>query len=72
MRVSLCLASHPGLPGLRQLPLLPSRHSVCGPNAIEIEIRPVWKLLFREVTGRPSLPLGDASEEEPWGLGVKA
>ncbi|XP_029142593.1 probable cation-transporting ATPase 13A5 [Protobothrops mucrosquamatus] len=25
------------------------RSSVCGPNAIEIEIRPVWKLLFKEI-----------------------
>ncbi|XP_026542985.1 probable cation-transporting ATPase 13A5 [Notechis scutatus] len=23
--------------------------SICGPNAIEIEIRPVWKLLFKEI-----------------------
>ncbi|XP_039197442.1 probable cation-transporting ATPase 13A5 isoform X1 [Crotalus tigris] len=25
------------------------RSSVCGPNAIEIEIRPIWKLLFKEI-----------------------
>nr|XP_060623235.1 probable cation-transporting ATPase 13A5 [Anolis sagrei ordinatus] len=25
------------------------RKLVCGPNAIEIEIRPIWKLLFKEV-----------------------
>ncbi|XP_070801011.1 probable cation-transporting ATPase 13A5 [Pituophis catenifer annectens] len=25
------------------------RSSICGPNAIEIEIRPVWKLLFKEI-----------------------
>lgn len=26
------------------------RRLVCGPNAIEIEIRPIWKLLFKEVS----------------------
>ncbi|NXD13860.1 AT135 ATPase, partial [Nothocercus nigrocapillus] len=25
------------------------RQLVCGPNAIEIEIRPIWKLLFKEI-----------------------
>ncbi|KAL7991174.1 hypothetical protein Chor_012829 [Crotalus horridus] len=25
------------------------RSSICGPNAIEIEIRPIWKLLFKEI-----------------------
>uniref|UniRef100_A0A7M4FZ47 Cation-transporting ATPase n=1 Tax=Crocodylus porosus TaxID=8502 RepID=A0A7M4FZ47_CROPO len=25
------------------------RRLVCGPNAIEIEIRPIWKLLFKEI-----------------------
>ncbi|NXL84613.1 AT135 ATPase, partial [Alectura lathami] len=25
------------------------RQQVCGPNAIEIEIRPIWKLLFKEI-----------------------
>ncbi|XP_064008986.1 probable cation-transporting ATPase 13A5 [Pogoniulus pusillus] len=25
------------------------RQLVCGPNAIEVEIRPVWKLLFKEI-----------------------
>ncbi|XP_067322244.1 probable cation-transporting ATPase 13A5 [Anolis sagrei] len=25
------------------------RELVCGPNAIEIEIRPIWKLLFKEI-----------------------
>lgn len=30
---------------------LPSyRQLVCGPNAIEVEIRPIWKLLFKEVS----------------------
>uniref|UniRef100_A0A8C0C1Q9 Cation-transporting ATPase n=1 Tax=Buteo japonicus TaxID=224669 RepID=A0A8C0C1Q9_9AVES len=29
---------------------LPSyRQLVCGPNAIEVEIRPIWKLLFKEI-----------------------
>uniref|UniRef100_A0A8C5WUX1 ATPase 13A5 n=1 Tax=Laticauda laticaudata TaxID=8630 RepID=A0A8C5WUX1_LATLA len=37
------------LQGLRRLPLPPCRSSICGPNAIEIEIRPVWKLLFKEI-----------------------
>ncbi|POI32970.1 hypothetical protein CIB84_003278 [Bambusicola thoracicus] len=26
------------------------RQLVCGPNAIEVEIRPIWKLLFKEVS----------------------
>lgn len=26
------------------------RQLVCGPNAIEVEIHPVWKLLFKEVS----------------------
>ncbi|XP_033004101.1 probable cation-transporting ATPase 13A5 [Lacerta agilis] len=25
------------------------RRLVCGPNAIEIEVRPIWKLLFKEI-----------------------
>lgn len=56
--------------GLRRLPLPPSRSFICGPNAIEIEIRPVWKLLFKEVTSQ-CLPASAQAlgvhSEEPWG-----
>ncbi|OXB75614.1 UNVERIFIED_CONTAM: hypothetical protein H355_001258 [Colinus virginianus] len=34
-------------------------HLVCGPNAIEVEIRPIWKLLFKE----QSTKLHDLVEE---------
>lgn len=35
---------------IRNSSLPPYRQLVCGPNAIEVEIRPIWKLLFKEVS----------------------
>ncbi|XP_026578052.1 probable cation-transporting ATPase 13A5, partial [Pseudonaja textilis] len=47
-RRALCLAAYVlSCGGL--LLLFHWKSAICGPNAIEIEIRPVWKLLFKEI-----------------------